>query len=450
MDLFHFSNNSLQSYERNEYVSVPNKYKWNVYATKHINLPNAETQNVELLRIFEKLFGKRMYIKREMTGHPIDLQRLMVSDAYLSDQEVRLASEYSQWKFPTNDILVLDSGIVKNLGIEGIIWKDTGVATTRSNSIPNMCKIEEWDVKQIGKQKYIVWEHKMKYLSSTIQDFVHSKKNFIFVHHNYVLHWNFLLAVYFPSDKHICVYLFDSLNEDSKESLNTNATKSTNARIITLVRFLKLLLLIRKHHGNRKNQIIIKNDENTVLINDRLKTEMKRVTDDRLHHVKVVQQCDGYSCGLHTISFSHSVLGLIHKEFSKNDTKRQKFEEKLYNCKSLNCIPDEYKDIRKDLLDFTFNLSFYKSIIQKERNDIIVFKEEYINDEPFDEFKHYLHDLRGDLTDICSQENKKKTKLLNQLRRRLMSSLIILNLRRNQASRNVNVVALFQKMIYLY
>ena len=105
---------------------------------------------------------------------------------------------------------------------------------------------------------------------------------------------------------------------------------------------------------------------------------MKRTTDDRLHYVNVVQQCDGYSCGPHTISFFHSVLGLINIEFSKNNTKRVNFEEKLYGCKSLNCIPDEYTAICADMLDFKFNLDFFNSIIQKQRNDVVAFKEEYL------------------------------------------------------------------------
>ena len=51
----------------------------------------------------------------------------MVSTEDLSDQEVRLASNYSQWKFPTNDILFIDSGVVKEFRMEGIIPKDCNV-----------------------------------------------------------------------------------------------------------------------------------------------------------------------------------------------------------------------------------------------------------------------------------------------------------------------------------
>ena len=72
MNLFDFSSHLLQSYQRNEYDTVLNKYNWNVYATKH-NTTNADTQFVELLRMFENIFGNRMRGKREMIKYPIDL-----------------------------------------------------------------------------------------------------------------------------------------------------------------------------------------------------------------------------------------------------------------------------------------------------------------------------------------------------------------------------------------
>ena len=98
-----------------------------------------------------------------------------------------------------------------------------------------MLQLDSLDETKVGKQKYMIWEHKMRYLSSTIEDFVNSRKNFIFVNHNYTSHWNFLLAVYFPSSKQICVYLFESLNEESRNSLNKNETESKDIRMITLV-----------------------------------------------------------------------------------------------------------------------------------------------------------------------------------------------------------------------
>jgi len=126
-ELFDIGYNILEKYDSDDLVSIHNQYKWELYVLKN-KTTNKETYKGNILGKAIDILNKRILTIDEFRKLDDLYKALCYETKYLSDNEVRLGNQYSKWKYPTNNVLLIDS-LCTDLLINQINWNDKNTPT---------------------------------------------------------------------------------------------------------------------------------------------------------------------------------------------------------------------------------------------------------------------------------------------------------------------------------
>ena len=114
-ELFDLGYNILEKYDSDDLVAIQNQYKWELYVLKNNNT-DEDTYKDNILAKAIEILNKRIVTLEEFWQLELFYKSLCYETKYLNDDEVRLGYLYSKWKYPTKNVLFLDS-IITDLQI---------------------------------------------------------------------------------------------------------------------------------------------------------------------------------------------------------------------------------------------------------------------------------------------------------------------------------------------
>ena len=372
-ELFDLGYNILEKYDSDDLVAIQNQYKWELYVLKNNNT-DEDTYKGNILGKAIEILNKRIVTLEEFRQLELFYKSLCYKTKYLNDDEVRLGNLYSKWKYPTKNVLLIDS-IITDLLLLQINRKDKNSCTQATDNI-NIHLIDDKDIVEKNNEKFYQWKHGCQTLSNQLGKFV-EQKGFLFVNNCYGYHWNFLFGFYEESKdgngNGARVYLFDSMNGKNRECSDNQPTiipdsnepcttqPGSKTRLLSLIKLMKLFLFVNRYSIDGKKDIIIDKENHSIFIHQSLQKEIRSLYSvTNVNHVYVSQQNDAYSCGLHVINYFHSMLKLIHNNQSseKYTFDATGFDAQLRSLKAFKHHPTEYRQISSDLLDFMVNFKF--------------------------------------------------------------------------------------------
>ena len=423
-DLLDIGYNILEKYESDDSVLIKNQYEWELYVLQNDNT-NEDIYKGNILRKAIEYLKNRVVLFSESRKLESLYKALCYETKFLSDEEVKLGNLYSKWKYPTNNVLLIDS-LCTDLLLNLMIREDKKKCVKTTDEI-DVHLIENNDIVKINDEKFYRWNHGCGTLSNQLSKFV-EENGFLFLNNCYNYHWNFLFGV-IEEDKNgkgfkARVYVFDSMNEKNRESSDNHPTiipvpnkafmspTDLNTRLFSLIKLMKLFLFVNKYYSlDGKRNIIVDKEKNSILIRQNLQEVLRSFYNNvtNVNYVYVSQQNDGYSCGLHVINYFHSILKLIHNNQASKEYEFDaiKFDTQLRSLKAFKHHPTEYRQIRSDLLDFIMNSKFVFSILENTSLSLIDKKRLQIKN-----LKTSLLDLIGNYQ--CEKSNEKETETANE------------------------------------
>ena len=412
-DLFELGSNVLEQYVSSEASLLKNKYDWQVYVLPKTVVSDSIYKK-KIIELITKLQSNRYQTYKEYIffNHGFG-KRLCYEDVFLSDHDIDLANGYSKWRYPSNNVLFINSNLVQLFATASIIHQEPTKKNEPVRLLTN-CKIMSLansSIQQKNNIDYLQWEHGCKVLGKRLVSITNEHK-YIFVNNCYNQHWQFLFG-YLDHDKltnqtKIQVYICDSLNVVSRENINNDSStlNKNQLRLLTLVRLMKLFLFISKFKNQGDKSIIINTNDNAVLINKELQEEVTSINNDEVTFLNVSQQHDMYSCGVHIINHFHSILRLIHNNTSlgKSCINANKFDKDITDLKSFKYFPTEYLQIRSDLLEFWINFKYVTSILHYDHASVC------FNNIEDDAVRSKIHDLMSSYNKSTVTDNMSTNK----------------------------------------
>ena len=381
--LFELGSNVLEQFVSSEPHLLKNNYNWNVYVLRpKDNIVDKSTYEKNFIKFIINIHTNRFDTFKEYVYlNCANYKRFCYENVFLSDNNIDLSNTYSRWKYPTNNVLFINSNVVQVLASADIIFREDD--NERETDYKIMLLDKSFTL-QKNNIDYLCWEHGCKTLSKQLVSITNEHK-YIFVNNCYAGHWQFLFG-YLNDDGEtnrtdIQVYICNSSSVSCRDNINKDSTTLTKdaLRLLTLVRLMKLYLFVSKYKNLGNKNIIISTHDNIVFFKKELQKEMTIIYDDKVKYLNITQQHDFYSCGQHVMNHFHSMLHLIHKNTASKitNTNAINFEEQITNLKSFKYFPTEYIQIRSDMLEFLVNFKYVTSILH---NDMDLFCYKVVDD----------------------------------------------------------------------
>ena len=176
-ELFDLGYNILEKYDSDDSVAIQNQYKWELYVLKNKNT-DEDTYKDNILGKAIEILNKRILTFDEFRKLDDLYNALCYESKYLSDNEARLGNQYSKWKYPTNNVLLIDS-LCTDLLINQINCYDKNTPTQTTVNL-NIGLIDETVIIEKNDEKFYHWKHGCATLSKQLNSFV-QQKGFLFV-----------------------------------------------------------------------------------------------------------------------------------------------------------------------------------------------------------------------------------------------------------------------------
>ena len=370
-NVFDIGYNILERFHSDDTVLIKNQYNWDIYVVKK-DETFISTYRKNLLNQLIKVFNNRIRTVDEFRILDFSQNYLCYNSIFLSDNEIAIGNEYSKWKYPTDSVLLINSNIIQVFSNDNIINKDDAVSENSSKL--NFDTIQNFEVISKNGKQYFIWNHGCTTLTKQLGT-LDGKKRFVFVNNNHQGHWNFLFGFYEnPKDEilnSVKIYVLDSYRNENRDCNNSNSTSvsESDPRLVTLIKLIKLFVFVNQHKDDGKGSIILDTKSNLIHIHLKFQEKLRSLfSTNHVNYVYVTQQNDITSCGLHIVNYFHSVLKLIHKIESTQNSEfdADTFDTQLRALKSIKYHPKEYCQIRSDLLNFIVNFKFIHHIIQNK------------------------------------------------------------------------------------
>ena len=165
-EIFDLGYNILEKHDSDDLVAIQNQYKWELYVLKNNNT-DEDTYKEKILAKAIEILNKRIVTLEEFRQLGLYYKSLCYETKYLNDDEVRLGNLYSKWKYPTKNVLFLDS-IITDLLLLQVNHEDQKSDTEAEDNI-NIHLIDDKDIVEKKKRKVLPME---TWLSNVIQTIV--------------------------------------------------------------------------------------------------------------------------------------------------------------------------------------------------------------------------------------------------------------------------------------
>ena len=276
-ELFDLGYNILERYGSDDSVEIQNQHKLELYVLNKNNT-DEDTYKEKILAKAIEILNKRIVTLEEFRQLGLYYKSLCYETKYLNDDEVRLGNLYSKWKYPTKNVLFLDSIITDLLLIQ--INREDQKSDTEAEDNINIHLIDDKDIVEKNNEKFYQWKHGCQTLSKQLCKFV-EQKGFLFLNNCYGFHWNFLFGFYEESKdgngNGARIYLFDSMNGKNRDCLDNQYTtiipdsnrpsttlSSSHNRLLSLTKLMKLFLFVNSYSIDGKKDIIIDEENHSI------------------------------------------------------------------------------------------------------------------------------------------------------------------------------------------